>query len=80
MGWGHLLFAVTVFCGEEGVRRQERQPGESELEDRLDLITGGLIAPTLPHSQLCFVWFCISAHGTQLASNQRGFQMPALLA
>lgn len=54
MGWGHLLFAVTVFCGEEGVRRQDRQPGESELEDRLDLITGGLIAPTLPHSQLYF--------------------------
>ena len=55
MGWGHLLFAVMVFCGQEGVKRQERQPGESELEDRLDLIIGGLIAPTLPHSQLYFV-------------------------
>lgn len=54
MGRGHLLFAVTVFCGEEGVKRQERRPGESELEDVLDLITGGLIAPTLPHSQLYF--------------------------
>ena len=37
------------------MKRQERQPGESELEDRLDLIIGGLIAPTLPHSQLYFV-------------------------
>lgn len=62
------------------MKRQERQPGESELEDRLALITGGLIAPTLPHSQLDFVWFCISVRGAQLASNRRGFQMPALLA
>lgn len=78
LGWD-LLFAVTVFCGEEGVK--DRKGNLESLSWRTGWISSlEALPPQLCHTPSCTLFDFVSQFVEPNWLLTRGFQMPALLA